>query len=97
MGKHSKVSSSTEWRLGESVVLRPMERLIPTVKFDTFIAISHLFACLPTLEFITFEQKFCSTTQMHHHWEQTAAKNGIWQVWTVHIKQKGSAILTVVS
>ena len=37
MGKHSKVFSSTEWRLGENFVLRPMECLTSTVKFDTFI------------------------------------------------------------
>ena len=47
MGKHSKVSSSTEWRLGENVVLRLMESLTLTVSFDIFITLSHLFVCLP--------------------------------------------------
>ena len=74
MGKHSKVSSSTEWRLGENVVLRPMECLTPTVKFDIFITISYLIVSRPTLEFTTFEQQVCSETQMHHHWEETPVK-----------------------
>ena len=78
MGKLSKVSSSTEWRLGEIVVLRAMECLTPTVKLDIFITISHLFVCRPTLEFTIFEQQVYSITQMH-------------------IKQKGSINLTVVS
>ena len=81
MGKLSKVSSSTEWRLGERVVLHPMECLTPTAKFNMFITISHLFVCRPT-EFTTFEQPVCSITQMHYHWEQTAAKNKTWQVRT---------------
>ena len=81
MGKLSKVSSYTEWRLGKSVVLRPMECLTPTVKFDIFITISHLFVCRPTLEFTTFEQQVSTITQMHYHWEQTAVKkNGAWQL-----------------
>ena len=37
MGKHSKVSSSTIWRLGENVVLRLMECLTPSVSFDIFM------------------------------------------------------------
>ena len=37
MGKHSKVSSSTKWRLGENVVLRLMESLTLSVRFDIFI------------------------------------------------------------
>ena len=34
MGKRSKVSSSSKWRLGENVVLRLMEWLTPYVSFD---------------------------------------------------------------
>ena len=49
MGKNSKVSSSAEWRLGENVVLRPMECLTLTVKFAIFITISHLFVSRPTI------------------------------------------------
>ena len=65
MGKHSKVSSSTKWRLGESVVLRLMECLTSTVSFDIFvddlmICGWHLFVYLPTSELTTFEQKECS-------------------------------------
>ena len=60
--------------LGENFVLRPMECLTPTVKFDIFRAISHLFVCRPTLEFTKFEQQVCSTIQMHYHWEQHVAK-----------------------
>ena len=74
MGKHFKFSSSTKWRLGENAVLWPMECLTPTVKFDKFITISNLFVCWLTLELTTFEQRVCSTTQMHYHWEETAAK-----------------------
>ena len=37
MGKHSKVSSSTKWRLGENVVLRLMECLTLSVSFDIFM------------------------------------------------------------
>ena len=74
MGKHSKVSSSNEWRLGENVVLKLMECLTPTVKFNIFITISNSFVCRPSLELTKFEQEMRSTTQMHYHWEQTAAK-----------------------
>ena len=47
MGKYSKVYSSTKWRLREKFVLRPMECLTPTVKFDifTFDILFHI--CLP--------------------------------------------------
>ena len=76
MDKHSKVSSSTEWRLGENVVQRSMECLTPTVKFDIFIIISHLFVCRPTLELTTFEKQVYSTMKMHCHWDKTAAKKG---------------------
>ena len=82
MGKHSKVSSSTEWRLGENVVLRSMECLTPTVKFNVFKTILHLFVSLSTLELTTFEQQVCSTTQMHYRWEQTAAKK--WNMATLN-------------
>ena len=37
MGKHSKVSLSAKWRLGENVTLRLMERLTPSVNFDIFM------------------------------------------------------------
>ena len=74
MNKHSNVFSSTEWRLGENTVLWSMECFITAVKFDKFITISNMFVCQPTLELTTFEQQVCSTTQMHYHWEQTAAK-----------------------
>ena len=40
MGRHSKVFPSTKWRLGENFVLRPMECLTPTVKFDVFLTIT---------------------------------------------------------
>ena len=66
-GKHSKIASSTERRLGENVVLRPMECLTPTIKFDLFITISHLFVWRPTLQLTTFEQQVCWTTQIHYH------------------------------
>ena len=37
MGKHSKVSSSAKWGLGESVVLQLMLCLTPIVSFDIFM------------------------------------------------------------
>ena len=37
MVKHSKVYSSTKWRLRENVVLRLMECLTPSVNFDIFM------------------------------------------------------------
>ena len=43
MTKHFKVSSTTEWKLGENIFPKPMEYLAPTVKFDIFINISQLF------------------------------------------------------
>ena len=95
--KHSKLSSSTEWRLRENVVLRSMECLTPAVKFDIFLTISHLFICLPTLEFIILEQQVCLTTQMLYIGNKQLQKNGTWQLWTGHIKQKSCVTLTVVS
>ena len=76
MVKHAKVSSSTEWRLGENLVLRTVECLTPTFNVDIFITISHLFVCRPTVELTTFEQQVCSTTRLHCHWIHTAAKKG---------------------
>ena len=64
----------TEWTLGGKVILRPMECLTPTVKFDVFTTISHLFDCRPTIELTTFERQVCSATQMHCHWKQATAK-----------------------
>ena len=95
MGKHSKVSSSIEWRLGENVVLWPMECLTPSVKFAMFITLSHLFVCRPNLELATFEQQVCSTMQMHCHWEKIAARKGTWPLWIAHIKQKSNVTLSV--
>ena len=37
MGKHSNVSSSTKWRLGENVAQRLMECLTSNVSFDVFM------------------------------------------------------------
>ena len=37
MGKQSKVSQSTKWRLGENVVLQLMECLTPSVSFEIFM------------------------------------------------------------
>ena len=37
MGKHSKVSSFTKWRLEENIVLRLMKCLTPSVSFDIFM------------------------------------------------------------
>ena len=86
MDKHSKVSSSTEWRLGENVVLRLMECLTPTVSFDIFMNISHLFVSLPTLELTTFEQQVCSASKITIIWNKQLQN-----------KQKSSVTLTVVS
>ena len=37
MDTHSEVSLTTIWRLGENVVLRLIECLIPSVSFDIFM------------------------------------------------------------
>ena len=37
MGKHSKVSPSTKWRLGGNVALQLMECLTPSVSFEIFM------------------------------------------------------------
>ena len=86
MGKHSIFSSPIEWRLGENVALQPMEFLTPTVKCGIFIFISHLFVCSPTLNLTTFEGEVCSTTQMHYHWKERAAKKGTLPLWIVQLK-----------
>ena len=37
MGKYSKVSSFTKWRLGENLALRLMDCLTSSVSFDIFL------------------------------------------------------------
>ena len=65
-----------------NVVLRPIECLAPTVKFDIFTTISRLFFCRPTLELTTFERHVSSATPVYwelpipNHWEQTG--KGMW-------------------
>ena len=54
---------------------------------------SHALVCLPTSELATFDQQ---VTQMHYFWGQTAAKKGMWTLWTAHIMQKSGATLTAV-
>ena len=54
----------------------------PTVKFEIFITISHLFVSQPILKFTTFEQEMCSAIQMRYHWEHTAAKK--WNMATLN-------------
>ena len=49
MGQHSKVSSSTELRLGETVVLWLIECLTPSVSFDIFMDNYFTSFCLLTL------------------------------------------------
>ena len=82
MGKYSKVSPSTKWRLGEKVVLQLMECLTPIVLKYLWITISYFFVCLPTLELTTFKLQTCvlNNIQMHYHWGQAAAKKGTCQL-----------------
>ena len=65
MGRQSKVSPSTKWRLGENLVLQLMECvswLTPSVSFEIFMNNCFTsFRLLPTLELTTFEQHVCST------------------------------------
>ena len=62
MGKHSKVSSFTNWRLGENIALKLMKCLTPIVSFDIFMDnYFTFFVCLPTFELTTFKQHVCST------------------------------------
>ena len=76
MDKYSKFSSSTEWRLGENVVLRLMECLTPTVKFDACIIISHLFVCQPIcLSNRCAQQRKCTIIE-----NKQLQKNGPWQI-----------------
>ena len=49
MGKYSKVSSSSKWRLGENVVLGLMECLTPSVSFNIFMDNYFTSFCLVTL------------------------------------------------
>ena len=81
MVKHSKVSSSTKWRLRGNVILDLMECLNPSVTFDVFMDSYCVFLWIimdnsPTLELTKFEQHVCSTKkvmQMHYHWGEIAA------------------------
>ena len=47
MGKHSKISPSTKWRLGGNVVLQLMECLIPSASFEIFM--DNYFTCFRRL------------------------------------------------
>ena len=77
MGKHFKVSSSTEWKLGESVDLRPMECLTPTVNFDIF----HIYSSADTpwssqhLSNRCAQQRKCTIIG-----NKQLQKNGTWQL-----------------
>ena len=63
--KGKQVASSTKWGLGDNVVLRLMECLIPAVSFNLFMgnyfSPFRLSLCLPTLALTTFEQEVRST------------------------------------
>ena len=75
MGKHSKVSSSTKWRLGGNVVLRLVECLTPSVSFDIFI--ENYFTSFRLLTHLGVSNiRATRGYANHYHWEQTAAKQG---------------------
>ena len=73
MGKHSKVSCSTQCRVGENFFLRPMECLNPSVKFDIFYNCFTFVRMSTTLDLTTFYQQTFSEMQLHYDW---AAKKG---------------------
>ena len=81
MGKHSEVSSSTEWRLRENIVLcPPMECLTPTVKVDIFITISHLFVSRPTLSSQNLSNRCAQQRKCTIVGNKMLQKNGTWQL-----------------
>ena len=71
--------------------------LTPTVIFDIFITISHLFVCQCTWG----SQHSRSSCAQQHKCTITGnkqlQKNGTWKLRTAHIKQKSSVTLIVVS
>ena len=101
MGKHSKVSSSNKWRLGENFVLRLMECWTLELSFDIFMD-NHFtfFVYLPTLKLTTFEQHVCSTKIGYVNAPSLRVNNckkkkWMWPLWTAHIKQKKQCQMTV--
>ena len=73
MGEHFKVSSSTEWVLGENVVLRLMECLTPTNIFNMFMD-NYFTSFRPLTHLGVNNSRVTRAAQMHYHWGQTAAK-----------------------
>ena len=79
MGKKSKISSSTKWGLGESVVLWVKECLTPTVSFDIFMDNYFRYFCMLTLLGVNKIQATCvvnksSLRKCTHHYGQAAAE-----------------------
>ena len=101
MGKHSKVSSTTKWRLGENIVLRLMVCLTPTISFDTFM--DNYFISFRLLTHLGANNikatRMLNKNRLHEctiNWNKHLQKKGTWRLWTAHIKQKTSVTLTVV-
>ena len=100
MGKRSKVSSSTKWRLGENVVLRLMKWLTPSVSFDIFIdkyfTSFRLFTDLGVNNVratrVLNKNRLRKCTIIADKQLQKKKKR-TWPLWTAHIKQKSSVTL----
>ena len=101
MGKRSKVSSSTKWRLGENVVLRLMKWLTPSVSFDIFIdkyftsfrLFTHLGVNNVRATRVLNKNRLRKCTIIADKQLQKKKKKRTWPLWTAHIKQKSSVTL----
>ena len=93
MGKHPKVSPSTIWRLGESVVLRLMESLTPSITFDIFMdnyltsfrLFTHLGVNNIQATRVLNKNRLRKCTIIG---DKQLPKKGTRPLWTAHIKQK---------
>ena len=101
MGKRSKVSSSTKWRLGENVVLRLMKWLTPSVSFDIFIdkyftsfrLFTHLGVNNVRATRVLNKNRLRKCTIIADKQRKKKKKKRTWPLWTAHIKQKSSVTL----
>ena len=101
MGKHSKVSSSTKWRLGETVVLRLKECLTRSVSLDIFMDELLTSFCLFTRLGINNIRvtRVLNKNSLHNalsSGRKSCEKKFTWSLCIARIKQKINVTLTVV-
>ena len=97
VGKHSKLSSSIEWRLEENVVLRTMV-CYPQLLNLIYLQLFHI--CLsadPPWSSKHWSSRCAQQRKYIILGKKQLQKNGTWQFWTTNIKQKSIVTLTVVS